>query len=126
MVIITHYDWGDKDSPFFTMLINMAVPVFMIISGYNFAKMCIRDRRKAAGRSKYPLIRRCLNGETRMSNPHAVSYTHLLRIALQAATPEQSIEVILEYLGNSLNGERTYIFAVSYTHLDVYKRQWQS
>ena len=34
MVIITHYDWGDKDSPFFTMLINMAVPVFMIISGY--------------------------------------------------------------------------------------------
>ena len=25
-----------------------------------------------------------------------------LRIALQAATPEQSIEVILEYLGNSL------------------------
>lgn len=28
MVIITHYDWADKDSPFFTMLINMAVPVF--------------------------------------------------------------------------------------------------
>ena len=27
--------------------------------------------RKAAGRSKYPLIRRCLNGETRMSTPHA-------------------------------------------------------
>ena len=38
MVIITHYDWGDKDSPFFTMLINMAVPVFMIISGYNYVK----------------------------------------------------------------------------------------
>ena len=37
MVIITHYDWTDKTSPFFTMLINMAVPVFMIISGYNFA-----------------------------------------------------------------------------------------
>ena len=31
-----------------------------------------RDKlRKAAGRSKYPLIRRCLNGETRMSTPHA-------------------------------------------------------
>ena len=31
-----------------------------------------RDKlRKAAGRSKYPLIRRCLNGETRMSRPHA-------------------------------------------------------
>lgn len=37
MVIVTHYDWSDKTSPFFTMLINMAVPVFMIVSGYNFA-----------------------------------------------------------------------------------------
>ena len=31
-----------------------------------------RDKlRKASGRSKYPLIRRSLNGETRMSRPHA-------------------------------------------------------
>ena len=30
-----------------------------------------RDKlRKAAGRSKYPLIRRYLNGETHMSKPH--------------------------------------------------------
>ena len=30
-----------------------------------------RDKlRKATGRSKYPLIRRCLNGETHMSIPH--------------------------------------------------------
>ena len=30
-----------------------------------------RDKlRKAAGRSKYPLIRRYLNGETHMRNPH--------------------------------------------------------
>ena len=30
-----------------------------------------RDKlRKATGRSKYPLIRRCLNGETHMSTPH--------------------------------------------------------
>lgn len=28
MVIITHYDWGDKDSPFFTMLINMGSSCF--------------------------------------------------------------------------------------------------
>ena len=35
MVIITHYGWEDKTSPFFMMLINMAVPVFMIVSGYN-------------------------------------------------------------------------------------------
>ena len=46
MVIITHYDWADKDSPFFTMLINMAVPVFMIISGYNFA---MSNRKKTGG-----------------------------------------------------------------------------
>ena len=46
MVIITHYDWDDKSSPFFTMLINMAVPVFMIISGYNFA---MSNRKKTGG-----------------------------------------------------------------------------
>ncbi len=49
MVIITHYDWNDKTSPFFTMLINMAVPVFMIISGYNFA---MSNQKKADGNLK--------------------------------------------------------------------------
>lgn len=33
-----------------------------------------------------------------------------LRIALQAPTPDRTIEVILEYLGKALNAERTYIF----------------
>ena len=33
-----------------------------------------------------------------------------LRIALQAPTPDKSIEVILEYLGKALQGERTYVF----------------
>lgn len=47
MVIVTHYDWADKTSPFFTMLINMAVPVFMIVSGYNFA---MSNRKKADGK----------------------------------------------------------------------------
>lgn len=47
MVIITHYEWADKTSPFFTMLINMAVPVFMIVSGYNFA---MSNRKKAEGK----------------------------------------------------------------------------
>lgn len=47
MVIITHYDWTDKTSPAFTMLINMAVPVFMIVSGYNFA---MSNRKKAEGK----------------------------------------------------------------------------
>ncbi len=33
-----------------------------------------------------------------------------LRIALLAPTPDQSIEVMLEYLGKTLHGDRTYIF----------------
>lgn len=33
-----------------------------------------------------------------------------LRIALQASTPDSAIDVILEYLGKTLEGERTYIF----------------
>ena len=38
-----------------------------------------RDKlRKASGRSKYPLIRRSLNGETHMSNPH-VSIAQYIR-----------------------------------------------
>lgn len=49
LVIITHYDWQDKTTPFFTMLVNMAVPVFMIISGYNFA---MSNYKKADGKLK--------------------------------------------------------------------------
>lgn len=49
MVIVTHYDWADKTSPFFTLMINMAVPVFMIISGYNFA---MSNSKKADGKLK--------------------------------------------------------------------------
>ena len=33
-----------------------------------------------------------------------------LRVALQEETPDQSLEVLLKYLGKALNGERTYIF----------------
>ena len=33
-----------------------------------------------------------------------------LRVALLEATPDQSLEVLLEHLGKALNGERTYIF----------------
>lgn len=37
LVIITHYDWQEKNTIPFLMVINMAVPVFMMVSGYNFA-----------------------------------------------------------------------------------------
>lgn len=33
-----------------------------------------------------------------------------MRVALQAETPDQTIDVIMEYLGKALRGERTYIF----------------
>ena len=35
MVIFTHYEWAEKGNPFFTLVIAMAVPIFMIVSGYN-------------------------------------------------------------------------------------------
>ena len=31
------------------------------------------------------------------------------RLALQRSTPDECIEVILEYLGKALNGDRTYV-----------------
>lgn len=37
MVIITHYEWEDKTTPFFTWLIAMAVPIFMLLMSYNFS-----------------------------------------------------------------------------------------
>jgi len=36
MVIITHIDWANKNRMIFLLVINMAVPIFMIISGFNF------------------------------------------------------------------------------------------
>ena len=43
-----------------------------------------RDKlRKAAGRSKYPMIRRCLNGETRLSKPQSL---HDESIVMQGET----------------------------------------
>jgi len=47
-----------------------------------------------------------------------------LRIALQAATPDKTINVILEYLGKSLNAERTYIFERNGTGGDDNSYEW--
>ena len=33
-----------------------------------------------------------------------------LRVALLEETPDQSLQVLLKYLGKAMNGERTYIF----------------
>ncbi len=47
-----------------------------------------------------------------------------LRVALQAATPDSTIEVILEYLGKALNAERTYIFEKNETGGDDNTYEW--
>ncbi len=44
-----------------------------------------------------------------IQNPETV-INETLRIALLEETPDQSLTVLLEYLGKALNGERTYIF----------------
>lgn len=47
-----------------------------------------------------------------------------LRIALLAPTPEESIPIILEYMGNSLNAERTYIFEKNAAGRDDNTYEW--
>ncbi len=47
-----------------------------------------------------------------------------LRIALQATTPDRTIEIILEYIGKALNAERTYIFEKNETGGDDNTYEW--
>ena len=49
-----------------------------------------------------------------------------LRLALQAATPDRTIEIILEYLGKALNAERTYIFEKNEACGDDNSYEWVS
>lgn len=47
-----------------------------------------------------------------------------LRAALLEETPDQSLEVLLEYLGKALNGERTYIFEKNESGGDDNTYEW--
>lgn len=47
-----------------------------------------------------------------------------LRIALQTPTPNQSIEVLLEYLGKALNSERAYVFEKNEDGRDDNTYEW--
>lgn len=47
-----------------------------------------------------------------------------LRIALSADTPDETIQIILEHLGKSLNGERTYIFEKNQNGGDDNTYEW--
>ena len=46
---------------------------------------------------------------SRYENIEAMS-NEALRVALQAPTPDLSLQIVLEYIGKALHGERTYIF----------------
>ncbi|MEE1029151.1 MAG: diguanylate cyclase [Agathobacter sp.] len=46
------------------------------------------------------------------------------RIALQAPTPDKSIDVLLEYLGKALKGERTYVFERNENGCDDNTYEW--
>lgn len=46
------------------------------------------------------------------------------RLALQAPTPDKSIDVLLEYLGKALKGERTYIFEKNESGGDDNTYEW--
>lgn len=47
-----------------------------------------------------------------------------IRIALQAPTPNQSIEVLMEYLGKALNSERAYVFQKNERGRDDNTYEW--
>ena len=47
-----------------------------------------------------------------------------LRVALSEETPDQSLEVLLRYLGKALNGERTYIFEQNGDGCDNNTYEW--
>ena len=61
------------------------------------------------GKPPHGGAREQMEGMERVQNLEAV-INEGLRVALLEDTPDQSLEVLLEYLGNALNGERTYIF----------------
>ena len=47
-----------------------------------------------------------------------------LRVALLEETPDQSLQVLLEYLGKALKGERTYIFEQNESGCDDNTYEW--
>lgn len=47
-----------------------------------------------------------------------------LRVALQQNTPSQTLEVLLEYMGKALGGERTYIFERNKSGCDDNTYEW--
>lgn len=77
----------------------------------------IKDSMIQEGEKRYRIELAIESGITGVQGGHVQDYLELemfvnegMRLALRAATPDQSLDVILEYLERALNGERTYIF----------------
>ncbi|RAZ93460.1 GGDEF domain-containing protein, partial [Klebsiella oxytoca] len=47
-----------------------------------------------------------------------------LRVSLLKETPDQSLKILLKYLGKALNGDRTYIFERSESGYDDNTYEW--
>lgn len=60
---------------------------------------------------------------SRYENIEAMS-NEALRIALQAPTPDLSLQIVLEYIGKALKGERTYIFERNKNGCDDNTYEW--
>ena len=60
---------------------------------------------------------------SRYENIEAMS-NEALRIALQAPTPDLSLQIVLEYIGKALKGERTYIFERNRNGCDDNTYEW--
>lgn len=73
MVIITHYDWTDKIHGVFLFGINMAVPVFMLISGYNFTASGLRKANGEIWKMYQPEM--ILPKVVRFTSPFLLIYT---------------------------------------------------
>ncbi len=86
MVIITHYEWENDATPLFTLVIDMAVPIFMLVSGYNLS-MSYNRRTDGTLRELYsPRI--LLPRSSRFLLPFAIIYPleMLLHIVIKGRT----------------------------------------
>ncbi len=91
----------------------------------------IKDSMIQEGEKRYRIELAIESGITGVQGGHVQDYLELemfvnegMRLALRAATPDQSLDVILEYLGRALNGERTYIFERNASGGDDNSYEW--
>lgn len=117
MVITTHMEWGDRSNPVFPFVIEMAVPIFMLISGINYARSYERHRVSTL-REMYSwknIWRRIKP----MAEPLAVVYVAELLIMTVQGSEELDVSpfkiaplIISNYLKGGFGGSGSYYFPV--------------